>query len=73
MKKQFRPSTCYAARLRQARLAAGMTQAVVAEHICIDRTTYNKYEAGRVEPSLQTAYELARLFHVTLDGLLKPE
>ena len=73
MKKKQIPSEMFGERLRAARRAAGLTQEKVAEHIRVDRTTYSKYEAGRVEPSLHTAYQLAVLLQVTLDELLKPE
>ena len=73
MKKKQIPSEVFGERLRQARLASGLTQAAVAEKIRVDRTTYNKYEVGRVEPSLHTAYQLAVLLQVTLDELLRPE
>jgi len=73
MKKKFTPSETFGARLRRARLAAGLTQAAMAAHICVDRTTYTKYESGLIEPSLQTAYELALLLNTTLDNLLRTE
>lgn len=73
MKKKKTPSNLFGARLRQARLAAGMTQAAMAARICVDRTTYTKYELGLVEPSLQTAYNLAMLLNTTLDNLMKSE
>lgn len=73
MKKKFTPSETFGARLRQARLAAGLTQAAVAAHICVDRSTYTKYELGLVEPSLVTAYHLSRLLDTTLDDLLRSE
>ena len=73
MKKKTNPSETFGMRLRQARVAAGMTQAKVAAHVLVDRTTYTKYELGSVEPSLQTAYDLAVLLGTTLDDLLRPE
>ena len=73
MKKKFTPSEIFGARLRQARLRMGLTQAAVAKHIRVDRSTYTKYELGLVEPSLVTAYRLAALLNTTLDDLLKTE
>ena len=73
MKKKFTPSEAFGARLRQARQRRGLTQAAVAEHIRVDRSTYSKYELGLVEPSLVTAYRLSRLLDTTLDDLLRSE
>ena len=42
------PMALFGARLRQLRQQNGLTQLTVAERLCVDRTTYNKYEAGRL-------------------------
>ena len=73
MKKKFTPSDTFGGRLRGARQRCGLTQAAVAEHVCVDRSTYAKYELGLTEPSLVTAYRLSRLLNTTLDDLLKPD
>ena len=72
MKRKTRPATDFGRRLREARLAKRLTQQQVADRILVDRTTYTKYEARAVEPSLRIAYELAHLLGTTLDDLLKP-
>lgn len=72
MRPKTIPVEWFGERLRQARLAKGLTQQAVADHIRVDRTTYTKYEARTVEPSLRIAYELAQLLDTTLDDLLKP-
>ncbi len=38
--------------LLRRRLEKGMTQQEVADRIHIDRSTYSKYESGKVDPSL---------------------
>ena len=73
MKQKTIPVEWFGERLRQARLAKGLTQQEMADSIRHDRTTYTKYESGRAEPSLRTAYELAILLDTTLDELLKPD
>lgn len=41
-----------AARLRQARLDAGLTQAHVADHVRVSHNTICNWERGKAEPSL---------------------
>ena len=67
------PVEWFGQRLRQARLAKGLTQQEMADRIQHDRTTYTKYELGRAEPPLRVAYEMAVLLDTTLDELLKPD
>jgi len=38
--------------LRRIRKEKGWTQEKLAERIHVDRTTYNKYESGKVDPPL---------------------
>ena len=64
------PMALFGARLRDMRKASHMTQQTVADHLCIDRTTYSKYESGRVSPDHQGLLTLASLFDVTVDQLL---
>lgn len=67
------PMALFGARLRQLRQQHGLTQMTVAERLCIDRTTYNKYEAGKVSPDHQGLVKLAAMFGVTVDHLLGRE
>lgn len=64
------PMALFGARLREMRKANHMTQQTVADQLCIDRTTYSKYESGRVSPDHQGLLTLATLFDVTVDQLL---
>lgn len=67
------PMALFGARLRQLRQKHGLTQLTVAERLCVDRTTYNKYEAGRVSPDQRGLVALAEMFSVTVDELLGRE
>ena len=67
------PMALFGARLRQLRQQHGLTQLMVAERLCVDRTTYNKYEAGRVSPDQRGLIALAEMFSVTVDHLLGHE
>lgn len=57
--------------LKAARIAAGLTQQQVADHIHIHRTTYTKYETQSVEPPFPILRLLADLLRVTVDDLLR--
>ena len=67
------PMVVFGARLRDLRKKQGLTQLMVAEQLCVDRTTYNKYEAGRVSPDQRGLLTLADLFSVSADYLLGRE
>ena len=55
------------------RKQSGLTQQAVSDQIQVDRTTYTKYENGRVCPDQQGLVSLAELFGVTVDYLLGRE
>lgn len=67
------PMALFGQRLRALRKQQGLTQLAVAERLRVDRTTYNKYEAGRVSPDHQGLLSLAEMFGVTVDYLLGHE
>lgn len=67
------PMVLFGARLRELRQQHGLTQLAVAERLCVDRTTYTKYEAGRVSPDHRGLVTLAEMFEVTVDQLLGRE
>ena len=53
---------------RDLRLAAhGMTQAELARRLGMTRQTVIAIEQGRYSPSLETAFQIARIFRVSLD------
>lgn len=55
--------------IRQAREAAGLTQAEVARRVGVTRQTLIAIEQGRYSPTLELAFQLARVFGVPLDEL----
>ena len=58
------------ARLKELRKQNKLTQQAVADRLQVDRSTYTKYEIGRVCPDQQGLLALAELFGVTVDYLL---
>ena len=59
----------FAANLRKIRKEQGLTQDRVAKAICIDRTTYCKYENGVTVPPLDMFLLLCRVLQVTPNQL----
>ena len=58
--------------LRALRFAAGeMTQAELAERVGVTRQTIIAIEQGRYSPSLEMAFQLARVFGVPLDDVFQ--
>lgn len=56
--------------IRALRFAAGeMTQAELAERIGVTRQTVIAIEQGRYSPSLEMAFQIARVFGVSLDDV----
>ncbi|MGY0235813.1 helix-turn-helix transcriptional regulator [Longispora urticae] len=56
--------------IRALRFARGeMTQAELAERIGVTRQTVIAIEAGRYSPSLEMAFQIARVFGVRLDDV----
>ena len=56
--------------IRALRFAHGeMTQAELAERIGMTRQTVIAIEQGRYSPSLEVAFQIARVFGVPLDGV----
>jgi putative transcriptional regulator len=59
-------------RIRALRFAHGeMTQAQLAEHIGVTRQTVIAIEQGRYSPSLEIAFQIARVFDVPLDEVFQ--
>jgi transcriptional regulator with XRE-family HTH domain len=54
------PGTRFGANLRAARIAAGLSQEVLAYESVVDRAAISVYERGRREPNLRTILKLAR-------------
>ncbi|MBN2177435.1 MAG: helix-turn-helix transcriptional regulator [Demequinaceae bacterium] len=58
--------------IRQLRFAHGeMTQADLAEQIGVTRQTIIAIEQGRYSPSLEMAFQIARIFGVSLDDVFQ--
>ena len=57
-------------RIRALRFERGeMTQAELANLIGVTRQTVIAIEQGRYSPSLETAFQIARIFRVSLDDV----
>lgn len=60
------------ARLRELRLATGMTQTALASHLGLSANVHVSYlEAGKKEPSIELVVRLADLFGLSVDDLLQ--
>jgi putative transcriptional regulator len=60
--------------IRALRFAHGeMTQAELAARIGVTRQTVIAIEAGRYSPSLEMAFQIARVFGVPLDAVFQYE
>lgn len=57
-------------RLKQYRVACGLTQDQVASILNINRTTYTKYETGVSEPSIDTLNRIVSIFGIDFNSLL---
>ena len=61
----------FARRLRQARAAAGLTQAALAAQAKLAQPYLSQLERGRREPSIVTVVHLAKALGVTPGALLE--
>ncbi len=50
-----------------------MTQNEIAEILGVKATTISKYEAGTLEPNIESLKKLADLFKVSIDELIKED
>ena len=58
--------------IRRFRFANGeMTQAELGDRIGVTRQTIIAIEQGRYSPSLETAFQIARVFNVALDEMFQ--
>lgn len=60
-------------RLREARLASGLTAKVVGEQIGRGPLSIYRWEWGTTEPGIEQLRALAKLYRVTLDWLVSGE
>lgn len=63
----------FGSKLRELRVAAGMTQEQLAKKINLSKANVSKYEADTVEPNLDTLVAISNLFGVTIDYMLDVE
>ena len=54
-------------RIKDAREAAGISQAQLAEQLGINATTLSGYETGRHDPKSDTLILIADICHTTID------
>ncbi len=60
-------------RLRELRMDRGWTQSDLAARIDVSRQTVNAIEVGKFDPSLPTAFRLARLFDAPIEHIFLDE
>ncbi|EBW6362404.1 XRE family transcriptional regulator [Salmonella enterica subsp. enterica serovar Oranienburg] len=63
----------FPARLIQLRKTADLTQQELADMATIHVNQIRRYEAGSAQPTLEALIRLARVLHVSLDGLVFEE
>lgn len=63
-------NTIYGSRLKQFRVACGLTQEQIADKLNINRTTYTKYETGVSEPSLDLLGRIVSIFGTDYNSVL---
>ena len=56
-------------KVRQLRVAAGLTQQQLAERVHVSARTIISIEKGQYSPSLMLAYRMARVFGVRVEQL----
>jgi len=61
-------------KIRELRKEKGLTQAQVANHLNIDRSTYAYYESGRTRLNIDVVVKLAHFFQVSYATIIgQPE
>lgn len=60
-------------RLRVLRAEHQLSQAELAQRLGVSRQTVNAVENGRYDPSLPLAFDLARLFGVSIEEIFEPD
>lgn len=60
-------------KIKEYRELNKMTQKDIAEILGVEPATISKYEAGTIEPSIESLKNLAETFNVTVDELIKDE
>jgi putative transcriptional regulator len=60
-------------RLRDLRAERNWTQADLALQVSVSRQTINAIEKGKFDPSLPTAFRLAKLFGLTIEEIFQDD
>ncbi len=60
-------------RVREQRIARGLSQADLAAALGVSRQTVISIENGRYLPSLPLAFRIARFFEVSVDKMFDPD
>jgi putative transcriptional regulator len=55
--------------LKDLRTERNWTQAELAQHVSVSRQTINAIEKGKFDPSLPTAFRLAKLFDLKIEEI----
>lgn len=58
-------------KIRDLRTDKGWTQEDLAKAIGVSRQTINAIEKGKFDPSLPTAFRIAKLFEETIEGIFE--
>ena len=58
-----------ASKLKELRIASGLTQEQLSQIIGISRVNYTRYETGKVRPDYETLIKIADYYDVSLDEL----
>lgn len=59
-------------RMRDLRLAQGLSQNALAEALGVSRQTVNAIENGRYDPSLPLAFAIAKIFDMSIEAIFTP-
>ncbi len=60
----------FGCRLKELRLANGLTQAELAKKLKLSKANISKYESDSVEPNLDTLTMISNIFNVSINYLL---
>jgi len=59
-------------RMRDLRLAQGLSQNALAEALGVSRQTINAIENERYDPSLPLAFAIAKIFNLSIEAIFTP-
>lgn len=54
-------------RIKELRTSFGFTQEQLSQKVGVSRQTIISLESGRYKPSLELAYKIAKLFHLSIE------